>query len=140
MHNPKLGRYVLNKVRFWPLAIVLFGFFILKMHLLLHLHYSYTDLSSKHLFWHPAYCGLFVHPDGKSKYGVDSCDTYNFLLVSNISYELYGTKDWATLGGYELLESILKDEYMKFMVQNPSYFIKIVLFLCLYVYVYFRML
>ena len=93
---------------------------------LLHFHYTYNDTTSRHLFWHPAYSGLFAHPDGKSKYGYDQAtgDTYNFHLVENITYERYGTKNWETIGGYELFESILKDEYIKFMVQNPSYFIK----------------
>jgi hypothetical protein len=44
--------------------------------------------------------------------------------VRKITYERYGSKDWSSLGGWELYESILKDEYLKIVVQDPWYVIK----------------
>ena len=103
-HNPKIGRYVLNKVRIWPLAIVFVGFFIFKMYLLLNLNESYTDVRSRHLFWTAVHRGISAHPDKINKYGIKyECDACSHHLVAKITYERYGTKDWEALGGVRIV-------------------------------------
>ena len=123
--NPKMGQYLLTKVRFWPLVIVFIGIFILKMYLLFSLHHSYVN--SKKMFWHSAYTGLRVHPDSGSKIeGGSQCDDNCVQrMVDNFVYERDGISDFGK-NNYQndLYESIVKEEYMRIVTQDPRYFVE----------------
>lgn len=133
----ELGKYVFNKVHFWPLVIVFIGVFIFKMFLLVYLHPCYTEVQLKHLFWHVAYLGLSANPDSWSKYGIECDDNTGFKLVKKSAAKRYGIDDWSRFGSWELYEKIIKDEYMKILGQDPwfvveSYLWKPVLLLKIY--------
>jgi len=95
------------------------------MYLLLNLNESYTDVRSRHLFWTAVHRGISAHPDTINKYGIKyDCDSCSHHLVAKITYERYGTKDWEALGGYELYESIHKEEFIRILFQDPLYVIE----------------
>jgi hypothetical protein len=124
LYNPETGRYVVYKISFWVPTVVLLCFILVKMHSLLFFHYSYNSTTSNHLFWHSMILGLSAHPDSMSKYGLVYNDPVGFEIVNKRSQELYGTEDWYSIGGYTLAESILKDEYIKIVINDPKYFVE----------------
>ena len=86
--NPNAGRYTFNKISFWPLGLLFLGFFFLRLNLLLDLHPSYNDVTSFHLFWHPAYEGLGAHPDSWDKYKIAYGDEASFHFVERRFQEI----------------------------------------------------
>ena len=122
--RPEAGKYVLNKNNLWVPAVVILCLMLFKMHMLLSLHFSYNNVTSKHLFWHPMYEGLGAHPDGMSKYAISWSDYSSYQIVRKRTQEQYGTDDWYSLGGYRLFESILKDEYAKILIDDPRFFVE----------------
>ena len=132
----KAGRYTFNKIRFWPLGLLFLGFFFLKLHLLLGLHPSYNDVTAYHLFWHPAYEGLGAHPDSWDKYRIAYGDEASFHFVERRLREKTGSP-WTDRAGYEIFESILKEEYFRILKEDPrfvieNYLYKLILFFKVY--------
>lgn len=125
MRNPNSWKYVLNKVRLWPLMVVLLAFLALKAHLLLDLHPSYSAGLTRHWFWHAAYLGLGAHPDSQSKYGIEyDQDSITLAVVKQRARELHGTDRWESLGGVKFYERIIRDEFMKIVRQDPVFAVK----------------
>ena len=94
----------------------------------------YSDKISSHLIWHPIYLGLSAHPDSLKKYGITPQDKSGDDFAKNKSLELFGTKDYLSLGGYNLYEKILKDEFINILKHDTdfvfkSYFYKLKLYL-----------
>ena len=124
LHKQEIAKYVLCKLNIWVPTVVLLCFILFKMYMLFSVHYSYNEVTSKHLFWHQMIGGLAAHPDSKSKYNIVYNDTAGFDIAQKRIKELYGTDDWYSLGGYPLFESVLKDIYMEIMIDDPRFFIE----------------
>ena len=116
--NSTMGKYVLNKIFFWPLAIVFFCFLLLKWHMLVDFHHSYTKTQSKHLFWHAVYVGLGTHPDSWNKYEILPNDDSAIQFAKKYAKEHYGININSATDAV-LYESILKDKFFKILSQDP---------------------
>ena len=121
INNPKIGKLVFKKVLFWPLAIVLLGFFIMKIHLALNLQYPYTTATEKKHFWYTIYAGLGAHPDSLDKYGITYDDPSTLGAAETRIIEKYGTRISFDPG---ILESILKKEFFKLFKEDPGFVIE----------------
>lgn len=132
LRKPELGKYVLGKVRLWPLGVVSAGFLILTMHLIVKLDPSYSYATSKHVFWHAVYLGLGAHPDSWRKYGIKyEEDGTAYKVAARRARERYGINLVGTYSG--LSEAMLRDEFFSILKRDPrfvieNYFYKFALF------------
>lgn len=120
-HNPRLGRYVFNKVYIWPMALVFLGGLILHIHLTYQMHPSYMKATRSHLFWHPLYIGLASHPDSLEKYGIAYDDAVGFDVARKRGFEQYG---YDISGNYELTEMLVKREFLGILRKDPRFFVE----------------
>jgi hypothetical protein len=156
IRRKKIKEILLRKIYIWPLAIVLVGFFLLKFHLAINLNDSYTDVTSKHPFWHSFYLGLGDHPDSQEVIGFSTYnnDRKGFELVKrmaplkgltfDIESAIYNY-EWGVPPDNEKeirflddqYESIVREECLRIFQKHPwfvisSYFYKIPLFFKVY--------
>ena len=151
-----LKEIVLGKICIWPLAIVFIVFFILKIHLAVNLNYAYTDVTSKHPFWHSIYLGFGDHSDAQEIVGFSTHnnDIKGFELVKRIAPQKGLTFDIdSAIYNYEWgvppdnkkeigflddnYEAIVREECFRIFKEHPwfvisSYLYKIPLFFKVY--------
>lgn len=119
--NRHIGKYVFNRIHFWPLVIVFIGIFLLKAHLVINLQYPYTPATEKHYFWYTVYLGLAAHPESMSKYGIEFSDSVVHNVVRKYLSEKYGTVVAYDSG---LVEAVLKEEFFKIFKADPRFVIE----------------
>jgi hypothetical protein len=116
--HPHACRYVLSRVRLWPVVILFAGFLILKLHFVLQLDSEYTDSTSGHVFWHAVYIGLSAHPESESRFGITIDDNIAMDKVRDLAPHLYrNPKSF----NWEAYEAVLKTECLRIMAESPGF-------------------
>lgn len=116
--EPELGAHVLAAVRPWPLALAGAGLLLLKLHMAWSLSPVYSDVTAKHLFWHPVYLGLAVLPEAQQRFGFRFGDEAAFAAGKRLALERFG-KDFTADYDWDVYETVLKDETFRLASSAP---------------------